>query len=238
MEMFRRIFVVAVFAGLIAGLALSALQQWRVVPLILQAEKYEVGFHDTSHADETQPVASDHVKVNDSQPWAPADGVERTLYTVLATTLVGIGYTLVLVAVSALVGIDITVSNGVMWGLGGFLTFALAPAFGLPPELPGIVAADLDARQMWWWGTALSTGVGLLAMAKFRTVIGVLGGIALIAIPHLLGAPASPGVASDIPAHLSSAFTVSTLATAMVFWMLSGTGIGVFNQRFANGAGL
>ncbi|MEI2612914.1 MAG: CbtA family protein [Candidatus Promineifilaceae bacterium] len=41
------------------------------------------------------------------------------------------------------------------------LAFQLAPAFGLPPELPGMAAADLGARQVWWCGTALATGVGI-----------------------------------------------------------------------------
>ncbi len=42
MEMFRRFFFAAVLAGIVAGLFSSALQQWRLVPLILQAEEYEI----------------------------------------------------------------------------------------------------------------------------------------------------------------------------------------------------
>jgi predicted cobalt transporter CbtA len=40
MKLFQRIFFAAVLAGLAAGLAMSAVQQWRVAPLILAAEVY------------------------------------------------------------------------------------------------------------------------------------------------------------------------------------------------------
>ena len=40
MKLFQRIFFAAVLAGLAAGFAMSAVQQWRVAPLILQAEVY------------------------------------------------------------------------------------------------------------------------------------------------------------------------------------------------------
>ena len=41
MKLFQRIFFAAVLSGLAAGLAMSAVQQWRVAPLILEAEVYE-----------------------------------------------------------------------------------------------------------------------------------------------------------------------------------------------------
>ena len=36
---------------------------------------------------------------------------------------------------------------------------------GLPPELPGMAAADLAPRQLWWWGTAVSTGAAARSTA-------------------------------------------------------------------------
>src|SRR3974390_3265881 len=40
--------------------------------------------------------------------------------------------------------------EGLMWGLAGFAVFTLAPGLGLPPELPGVPAAPLLSRQLWW----------------------------------------------------------------------------------------
>lgn len=236
MELFRRIFFAAVLSGAVAGLALAGIQQWRVVPLILEAELYEG--EDHTHGDVVQTEAHDesvthtHEIAEPAEPWSPADGFERTTYTILATTLVSMGFALMLGAISVFVGINITLANSVLWGLGGFVAFTMAPAFGLPPELPGMAAADLVARQIWWWGTALATGAALLGMAKFRTPASVAIGIALIAIPHLVGAPQPPDEHTALPAHLATAFAASTLTASMIFWMIMATLTGWLNERF------
>ena len=234
MDMFRRIFFAAVLAGVVAGLALSAIQQWRVVPLILQAEHFE---NDLAHAEgaaTSQPHTDE--PSDGSGPWAPGNGFERTFYTVLATMLVSVGFALVIGAVSVLLSMEITLANGAIWGLGGFLAFSLAPAFGLPPVLPGMELGDLGDRQFWWWGTALATGGGLLAMAKFRSVFALALGLLLIIAPHIIGAPSTPDMQSQLPAHLAAAFTASTLTASMVYWLIAGSLIGLFNQRFTKGA--
>src|SRR3954465_9235467 len=41
MKLFQRMFFAVLLAGLISGLGLAAIQQWRVAPLILAAETYE-----------------------------------------------------------------------------------------------------------------------------------------------------------------------------------------------------
>ena len=84
--------------------------------------------------------------------WAPADGMERTTYSFLANIVTGIGFALLLVAVSELAGGILSWRQGVLWGLAGFAVFTLAPGLGLPPELPAMPAADLGARQFWWVG--------------------------------------------------------------------------------------
>ena len=142
MKLFQRIFFAAVLSGLAAGLAMSAVQQWRVAPLILAAEVYENAApaeeapaehsHDAGtpvHSHEETAPAHEH----DENAWAPQDGAERIFYTVLANLLGAIGFAFVLAAVSVLSGIEITGRNGVIWGLGGFIALQLAPAFGLPP---------------------------------------------------------------------------------------------------------
>lgn len=240
MELFRRIFFAAVLAGAVAGLVYAGLQQWRVVPLILQAETFETGGHSHggeavhTHEDGTTHTHDTAVEA-DAEPWAPADGIERGFYTVLATTLASLGFALVIGAVSVLAGIPITLANGVLWGLGGFLAFSLAPAFGLAPELPGMPAADLATRQIWWWGTAIATGVAVLGIAKFRTPGAIAICVLIAAVPHLIGAPAAPGEHSGVPAHLATSYAAAALGTAMVFWLVLGVGFGWANDKFGKG---
>src|SRR3546814_4839555 len=62
----------------------------------------------------------------------------------------------------------------------------LAPAYGLAPELPGMPAADLAARQVWWVGTALSTGAACLLLAKTRAGWAFAVVIALVEIGSAL----------------------------------------------------
>jgi cobalt transporter subunit CbtA len=227
MKLFRRIFFAAVLAGLAAGLAMSALQQWKVAPLILAAETYEAAEVHT-HAEGT--AAHEH----DEAAWAPQDGPERISYTVLANVLGCMGFALLLAAVSVLAGLPITAPNGLIWGIGGFVAFQLAPALGLAPELPGMPAADLGARQLWWWGTALATGAGFLVVAKLRNWTGTAIAAILLLAPHIIGAPQLTGDhASAVPAHLATEFAAASLAAGALFWLTVGPLLGWLNERFA-----
>ncbi len=246
MKLFQRIFFAAVLAGLAAGLVMSGIQQWKVVPLILAAEAYEVdeaaapadhqhaaGAQEHSHSDAaTDPAAhlAAQAPDHDESAWAPADGAERTAYTVLANVLGSLGFALLLVAVAVLLNLEITATNGLIWGLCGWIVFHLAPAFGLPPELPGMAAADLGARQIWWWGTALSTAAAFVLLAKWKnTAIAIPIAAALVLIPHIIGAPPPPEHESALPAHLATSFAASALAASAVFWLLVGPLIFYFN---------
>ncbi|MDB5542622.1 MAG: hypothetical protein JWQ89_4349 [Devosia sp.] len=234
MKLFQRIFFAAVLSGLAAGLAMSAVQQWRVVPLILAAEVYE------NAAPAAEPAAAQHsheagtpAHEHEADAWAPQDGPERIFYTVLASLLGGIGLAFLLAAVSVLSGIEITARNGIIWGLGGFIALQLAPAFGLAPKLPGMPAADLVARQVWWIGTAIATGAGMLAIAKLRNWSGIVIAAVLILAPHVIGAPQLAGEhESAVPAHLATEFAAATLATGALFWLTVGPLLGWLNERF------
>lgn len=242
MKLFQRIFFAAVLSGLAAGLAMSAVQQWRVAPLILEAEIYENAApaeaapadhtHDAgtpAHTHEEAAAPHEH----DEDAWAPQDGAERIFYTVLADVLASLGFALLLAGVSVLAGIEITARNGVIWGLGGFVALQLAPALGLPPELPGLPAADLVARQVWWIGTAVATGAGILAIAKLRNWTGIGIAVVLLLAPHIIGAPAAPHEPSGVPAHLATSFASASLAAGAVFWLIAGPLLGWLNERFA-----
>src|SRR5262249_38283050 len=107
-----------------------------------------------------------------------------------------------------------------------------APAIGLPPELPGMSAADLAARQQWWLLTAAATAAGLGLIVFANPIALRVAGAVLILAPHLIGAPAAPHGAGGVPAELAAAFATASLATAAAFWLLLGSVSGWLYRRF------
>lgn len=244
--MIRNLFAAALLAALCAGLVTAAIQHFRVTPLILHAETFEgEGGHSHSHgaaapaAEHTHPEGTpahthDAVATAEPEEWAPQDGFERTAYTTLATVLAAAGFALVIGAISMFANISITFTNGFLWGIAGFVTFSLAPAYGLPPELPGMPAADLAARQIWWVGTPVATGAALVLLAKTRASWAFAVAIALVVVPHIIGAPAAPDEPSAVPAHLATEFAAVTLGTSLVFWVVLGLVFGRLSDVFAS----
>jgi cobalt transporter subunit CbtA len=211
--MFGRIVFAAALAGLAAGLVLTAIQAYAVIPLILEAEIYE----------DQGPATDDHGHDGeDSATWAPADGGERLIFTLATNVIAGIAFGLLLTAAMALAGTG-DWRRGLIWGLAGYATFSLAPAFGLPPELPGMAAGDLGARQIWWAGTAASTAAGLaLLLLVPRIALRALGAV-LIVLPHIIGAPhPDEAAASAVPAELAASFVSATLVANLLFWLVIG----------------
>ncbi len=160
MSLFRNIVFVSALAGLVAGLAMTAMQYAGTVPLILRAETYENGgacaaSHDHGTAGHTagEATVAAHPHEHDEEAWAPADGFQRSAFTALANIVTAIGFAVLLVTASEFAGGMTGWRQGVFWGLAGFAVFTLAPGLGLPPELPGMPAADLEARQVWWVAT-------------------------------------------------------------------------------------
>jgi cobalt transporter subunit CbtA len=227
--MLRRILFTALIAGTVAGLFAAGIQHLKLVPLIAAAEVYEAaGAHSDHQQDAHQHSATPE--------WEPAPGIERAGYTVVADILAGIGFALVLIGAVALAGLGgytIDAQRGLIWGAAGFIVFALAPAIGLPPELPGMEAAGLAARQQWWLLTAAATagGLGLIIFGR-PAALRVLG-VALIVLPHLIGAPAAqPHATSGVPADLAAEFATASLAVAAAFWLLLGSVSGWLYRRF------
>lgn len=220
----RRILTAGLLAGFVAGLAFTVVQQVKVTPLILAAEVYE-------NAEAEAPAAHTHdgavaAHTHDEEAWAPEDGIERIAYTVAANILAGVGYGCILVAGMVFAGRQLDWRRGLLWGLAGFAAFAFAPALGLPPELPGMAAADLAGRQLWWIATALATlaGLGLFVFApqqfkgaKLRAAA-IVAGVALIILPHLIGAPEHAAESGALPAELAARFAVASLIAQAVFW--------------------
>src|ERR1043166_10006915 len=145
--MLRRIFLTALIAGTIAGLFAAGLHHLKLTPLIVAAEVYEAAGAQADHQHSAAP-AHDAA----TSEWEPAPGIERAFYTLMADLLAGIGFALLLAGAAALArsrGDAINARSGLLWGAAGFAVLALAPAIGLPPELPGMSAAGLAARQQW-----------------------------------------------------------------------------------------
>ncbi|MER8566872.1 CbtA family protein [Mesorhizobium sp. M0924] len=259
MNLFRNVVFIAAIAGLVAGVALACMQAYATVPLILKAEVYEKagGGHEHQHAAAPAANAADTDAMSTAAPaenavssaapaeaaapaedegWAPADGFERFAFSVVANIVTGIGFALVLVAVSEFAGGIGSWRQGVFWGLAGFAVFTLAPGLGLPPELPAMPAADLMQRQIWWWATVMATAIGL-ALITFRTsapltVLAVL----LIVAPHIVGAPQPDSFVTPIPEGLHHQFVVAVTLTNLVFWLVLGAVVGIVHSRFTGTA--
>ncbi len=211
--MIGRVLLAALLAGIVAGLVMGLIQHVRITPLILQAEALE-------HA-------------ADAGGWSPADGWERTLSTTVATALTGAAFAVILAGLSLLTGIPVTPRNGLIWGLCAFLAATLAPAAGLPPELPGMPAGDLVARQVWWAGTIVATGAALYLIA-IRPELWAKGlAVLLLALPHIIGAPEPLSHDTAVPAGLAAAYVSNVIAAAAVFWSLIGVFLGFAMQRFS-----
>jgi cobalt transporter subunit CbtA len=230
MAFFRSMVLVAALAGLIAGVVMTLAQQVTTVPLILQAEAFEDAKDNQAapaHEHEDASAAHEH-----GGGWAPANGFERTAFSVAANIVTAIGFALLLVAASELAGGIKTWRQGVFWGLAAFAVFTLAPGLGLPPELPAMPAAELGERQLWWAATAASTAGGLALIAFGRSVLAAIAGVVLLAAPHLVGAPQPVSYDSPIPEGLHHSFVVAVVLTTLVFWVVLGGFAGFFRGRF------
>jgi cobalt transporter subunit CbtA len=223
MPIFRSIVFSAALAGLIVGVVISAVQFFATVPLIQQSEVYERKAPAQPAAQPTAAAAHDHDKTHsrDSE-WEPEAGFQRNAFTVAANVLTAIGFALLLTGVYAIRGRPVTWREGLLWGVAGFAVFTAAPGLGLPPELPGLPVADLTARQTWWIATAAATAGGLWLLVFRSAAWAAMLGLAVIVLPHLIGAPVAPESHTDVPAVLSHRFVVAVTLTSLMFWALLG----------------
>ncbi len=233
--MFQRVILVAFLAGALAGGVVSLAQAWWTTPLILAAERYEGGVAGATG--QRQGAAHTHgdgdADSGDAHSHGPGGhgrGLGRLSITVLTNGLTGIGFGLLLSGCLLLYGRPVGMVGGLAWGVAGFAVFSLAPALGLPPELPGQVAAQLGARQAWWLFAASGTAAGLAVLLLGpRWWLRPLG-LVLILLPHLTGAPHPPAdVAGGPPAELIREFIIASLLTAALFWLVLGAAAGGVN---------
>ena len=222
----RTILAAALAAGLVAGVAFFLAQLVTTAPLIRQAEVYE---RTAAHA------GHDHGAAAEENEWEPADGAERTLFTLGADVLVGIGYAFLLTGAIALRGRPISPASGLMWGLAGFAVFVAAPSIGLSPEPPGGHPGDLLARQIWWIGAAAATAAGLWLWTLRRPWLAALAALLMLA-PHLIGAPKP--LAPYEYEEVAYSFVLAVFASNAVLWVALGLVVGVALPFLAERDGL
>jgi cobalt transporter subunit CbtA len=209
MRQFQRLARAAMLSGSIAGALLFVYQYIVLVPRIVAAESFEVMDTDHHHTSE----------------WKPENGRERNLLTAASTVLTGIGFAALLLAIVTGGDYVLDVRRGLLWGVAGFACFTVAPALGLPPEPPGVPAADLGARQLWWVLTAVVTAIGLGLIVGSRRWFFRIGGAVLITLPHMIGAPQASGP-QVVPASLVRDFAIASIAGNGLFWVVLGIAAG------------
>jgi cobalt transporter subunit CbtA len=225
--MISRVLAAALVAGFLAACVSSVMQIAFTTPLILAAEAFEAAPAPHSHA----PGAAAHQ--HDEEAWQPAEGFQRAAFTGLAALVSGVGYALLLGAVALAMGLVPSRRNALGLAAAGFVAVSLAPALGLPPELPGMGGGALVARQVWWASTVLATAAGLYLLVMVRSPVAVIAGLVLLAAPHLIGAPSAPHARSDVPAVLAAQFAARSLGVALAFWISLGLSLGWAWERFS-----
>ena len=224
--MFRRIVFSACLAGLVAGIALTGIQRLQVVPIILEAETYEAAEPEATTRAHADGANHEH------DGWSPEDGLERTFWTGVANVGMGIGFALLLGAAFSLRD-NVNWRQGILWGLGGYAAFFALPALGLAPELPGTDAGALPNRQAWWLVTVTLSAAGIALLGLARGWPWKAAAVALIAIPHLVGAPHPDSHTTLAPPELLQTFIVATAIANAVFWVVLGTGCAIAFKKLA-----
>lgn len=218
--MFTRIVTSALFAGAAAGLAAGMLQWQFVQPVLLHSELYEQGL--LTHFGGT--LNSTEVVLDRFQPM-------RDALSIIFTMLLNTGYALILIALMSLRqqnGDELTPHKGIIWGVAGYVAVHLAPALSLPPEVPGVAAADVELRQIWWVCTVAATSLGLWLIAFSRKTTRIIPAIILILLPHLIGAPEADVFTGPAPTEIGALFASRALGIGLASWAL----LGYFSARF------
>ena len=243
--MTQRLFTSALFAGLSAGLIAVLLQFFLMEPLILEGEEYESGakVHFAGILDRSteEPTSDGHTHATEAEasdghahPEADEDLTARFALAFFATFVAWVGYGLLMVAGFALAnhfGIAVAPKEALLWGVAGFVSFQLMPGLGLSPELPGVPAADLQARQLWWVGTAVATIAALALFAYGRGVVFIAIGVGLLIAPHLIGAPRLNEFLGTAPPGLAAEFVTHSMVVGMAAWVVLGLAAGYFWNR-------
>ena len=248
---FKRLIWAGLAAALLVGTVQTGVQRWQAAPLILAAEAYE-----EQKAQAPQPTAAPAAQVHAeglahdhehgaAKEWEPENGAERMAWTGVANVLHAFSMTLLVFAVMGawLYQRGTALASLPLAGLvaaAGWLSFHLWPTLGLPAEVPGMEAAPLHARQIWWalavGSAALACGLLGFARGPWRWPLAV----AVLALPFVVGAPQLHGAALagyGVEAHasleqLGQQFVWATTWVSLSFWVSMGLACGLTFQRW------
>lgn len=254
MRLFQTLFWAALAVAMVVGSAHTVLTQWWATPIILQAETFEDqktvtgSVADDGHAHDhatseshTHAVAAEGAEAE----WAPQDGAERTFWTWAATVLHALAMALLgLVTLSVRTHLRGPASSWLSLALGlaaaGFVSLHLWPALGLHAEIPGMDAAYLEGRQLWWALAVASSAAACAAVALGRGVWRWVVAAALLALPFVVGAPqlagdplaGFSGQAQTALRALETDFVRVTHLLAVAFWLGLGAACAWAFQRW------
>lgn len=232
--MLMRIVSAGMLGGAAAGLLAGLLQLYFVQPVLLHAELYESGelvhFGGTIQGGGSEhddaPVQGENDGSNRGNEESDEVGsLLRNGLSVLFSMLIYAGYGMVAAALMSLAserGATITARNGLIWGVAGFLAVQLGPGFSLAPEVPGVAAGDLQARQIWWFATAGSAALGLWLIAFGRNWAMWGAAMVLFLAPHLVGAPEPSVLTGPAPTEIGALFAARAFGVGLVGWVLLG----------------
>lgn len=226
--MFGRLLIAALITGVVAGLIVSLAQAVKVSPLIYYAETFEEA------AAAAAPEAIEHLHEDGSvhqHNTAGAGSLERITFTILANSLVGVAFGLILAAAMVFANRHVNWRRGVLWGLAGFVVFALGPALQLPPEPPGVDPGSVELRGAWWAFIAFMSGLGLWLIAFRKSWRWKAVGLAALVLPQIMGIPEFVDSEAVVPDAVIDQFIVAALLTTGIFWLcLGGVMGGVYNR--------
>lgn len=244
--LFRRIMLSALLVGALSGLLLSAVQFWQVIPIIHSAERFEHARAPqvTEPAREATHTHKDAGHVHPAGAWEPAEGAERTGYTLLSNMLTAAGFGLMMLAAMAAslkrnAAAKFDWRYGLLWGAAGYIIFFVAPSLGLPPVIPGAAETPLEARQLWWVLTVVCTATGLAGVTFGKPpwrwmAIGLLVVPYLVGVPHPATSPFAdyPAAAAAELTELARQFVWATALANGLFWLALGGASAWVVRRF------
>lgn len=252
---FQRLIWTGLLAALLVGTVQFGVQRWQAVPIIHAAEVYEGQKVEAPAAPAAPVVASQHTHAEGvapanehehggAQEWAPADGLERNVWTWMANVLHAFSMALLVFAVMGVCLWRGTLVRSLPLGLlvaaAGWLTFHFWPSLGLHAEIPGMDAARLGSRQGWWLLAACSAALACFSLACLRGPLRWAVAAALLALPFVVGAPhisADPlaGFSGEAQAQLRELgrqFIWATTWVSLSFWASMGVVCGAVFQRW------
>ena len=251
---FQRLIWAALVTAVVVGSVQTGTQRWQAAPLILAAEAYEDRKVQApkpaekavahTHAEGLAQPSHDH-EHSAAKEWEPENGAERIVWTWVANILYAFSMALLVFAVMGVWryqrGDAVASLHLAAWvAAAGWVSFHLWPSLGLRAEVPGMDAAPLHARQIWWV-LAVGSAAGACALAGFaRATWRWVVAAALLALPFVVGAPhlqgdALAGFSPEAHAALEQLgvqFIWATTWVSVAFWVSMGLVGGLAFQRW------